>query len=185
MMLITGGVRSGKSTFAEQLAITQASNIGGQLQYIATGVPSDKEMRQRIERHKCERAEGKLAWQTWEKPVHIEALATSFNKNDIVLLDCVTTLLNNEIFSVSYEWDEAFLEEIYGRILDGIDAIRASCNQLILVSNEVLYEALYGNELVIQYSRILGNLHQEIVRRVEKAYLVEAGIPILMKGEKG
>lgn len=184
MILITGGVRSGKSRFAEKVAIGRAMETGGQLHYIATGVASDDEMKKRITRHRMERAESSLSWKTWEQPVWIDALASSFCKKDIVLLDCVTTLLNNELFSVQGKWSKEFLEEVFDRILTGIEMIEESCQELILVSNEVLYEPMKGNDLVVYYSQILGNLHQALVRKANTAFLVEAGIPIVMKGDR-
>lgn len=180
MIFVTGGVRSGKSTFAEQLTMEKAKDLNGNLHYIATGVPSDEEMRKRIERHQQERAESE--WTTWEKSTHIEEIASLFTKKDVVLLDCVTTLLNNELFSKN-DWDPLFLDGVFHRLLSGFDAIKRSCAKLILVSNEVLHE-INDNELVMKYSCILGKLHQEIVKRAEEVYLIEAGIPIKMKGEK-
>lgn len=179
MIFITGGVRSGKSTFAEKLAIQKAIELGGNLHYLATGVPSDEEMKKRIERHQQERQVSHLNWTTWEQSTNIETIASSFSKKDIVLLDCVTTLLNNELFSQK-EWDT----EILGRLVHGIETIQENCAELILVSNEVLWEGISQNELVLQYSRILGHLHQALVARSDHAYLIESGIPILMKGEK-
>lgn len=183
MIFITGGVRSGKSTFAEKVAIDYAKKTESPLHYIATGVALDHEMKERIARHQRERENSMLQWKTWEKPTQIEALARSFKPNDVVLLDCVTTLLNNELFFEQKDWPPAFLEEVLTRILKGIEAIQIECGQLILVSNEVFNEVISENQLVYHYSRILGNLHQEIVQRADVAYLVESGIPILMKGE--
>ncbi|MGG0717855.1 bifunctional adenosylcobinamide kinase/adenosylcobinamide-phosphate guanylyltransferase [Robertmurraya massiliosenegalensis] len=179
MIFITGGVRSGKSTFAEKLAKERTRELEGNLHYLATGVASDKEMEQRIKRHQQERQESEFPWTTWEQSTGIEAIATSFSKKDIVLLDCVTTLLNNELFSQD-KWDPQILE----KLLRGIDVVQANCAELILVSNEVLWEGISDeNELVLKYSKVIGNLHQELVARSRIAYLVEAGIPIAMKEE--
>lgn len=68
-------------------------------------------------------------------------------------------------------------------ILKAITEIRKKCRALIVVSNEVLNEPIGRNELVITYSKILGTLHRNIVDMAGEAYLVEAGIPIQMKGE--
>lgn len=182
MIFISGGVRSGKSTFAEHLAIHTAKKVGGNLHYIATGVAMDDEMEKRIMRHQMERENSVLKWKTREKSTEIETIATSFQQDDVVLLDCVTTLLNNELFSEQRDWDSHFLEEVYNRVFKGITAIDKKCGLLILVSNEVTHELKHENEMVFHYSRVLGNLHQEIVKKAESAYLVEAGIPILMKG---
>lgn len=179
MIFITGGVRSGKSSFAEQLAKEKAQKLGGTLHYLATGVASDQEMAKRIARHQQEREESEWLWRTWEQSTGIEVVAEFFTSKDIVLLDCVTTLLNNELFS-QQEWNP----QVLTRLLQGIEKIQDHCAELILVSNEVLWEGInHGNKLVLEYSRMIGNLHQTLVARSEKAYLVEAGIPIVMKEE--
>lgn len=182
MIFISGGVRSGKSTFAEKLAIRTAKKINGKLHYIATGVAMDDEMKQRIARHQRERENSMLRWKTWEKQTEIETIASSFQKDDVILLDCMTTLLNNELFSEQRDWDPHFLEEVFTRVIKGIEAIERECGYLILVSNEVFHELNYESELVFHYSRVLGNLHQIIVKKADSAYLVEASIPLLMKG---
>lgn len=184
MILITGGVRSGKSSFAEKYAIEAAAETNGVLNYIATGVPSDEEMKMRIGKHRLEREESGLFWKTWESSTHIGVLAPSFHKKDILLLDCLTTLLNNELFSLQGEWTEEAIIDIYERILSGISAIRENCNMLILVSNEVLNETYSDDEFLLIYRRLLGNLHRKIVSMADKAYLVEAGVPILMKDSR-
>lgn len=183
LIFITGGVRSGKSSFAEQLAVVFASKYGGELTYFATGVPSDREMKDRIAKHQHDREAGEFTWKTIEQPVQIGERAKEFCPEDIILLDCVTTLLNNELFSYEGEWDEAFIEMIKERIVNGILSIKSHAGTLIVVSNEVFYEPNIGNNLVFTYRKMLGQIHQSIVEYAEQAFLVEAGIPIIMKGE--
>lgn len=183
LVFITGGVRSGKSTFAERFAVEKAIETGGSLHYLATGVASDSEMEKRIEKHQKDRAESKLQWKTWEQSTHIEELAKEFRQTDILLLDCLTTLVNNELFTHESEWDESFLQNVFDRILTGISGLRESCSMLILVSNEVLYDSIRDSELVFQYSRLIGKLHQQIVCLANTSYLVECGVPILMQEE--
>lgn len=183
LVFISGGVRSGKSSFAEKLATDEAAETGGQLHYIAAGQASDQEMEQRIRRHQEDRLNSGLNWKTWEQPVRLKALSDVFIDTDIVLLDCLTTLLNNEFFSVEEQWvNPDFQSLVMQSILEGITLISQKCHRLIIVSNEVLYESLGDNELVIIYGRMLGKLHQQIVTKANEAYLVEAGIPLLMKG---
>ena len=182
---ITGGVRSGKSSFAERMAMELAQSFNeSQLQYIAAMQPSDVEMKQRISRHKEVRVQSGYCWQTWEKPILIGELARTFKSNDIVLLDCLTTWLNNELFIVEDKWqDEQFQADLFEQMCQGIHAISLKVKALIIVSNEVFYESIQQNELVLIYSKLLGKLHQYIVTTAKQAFLVEAGIPILMKGE--
>jgi adenosylcobinamide kinase / adenosylcobinamide-phosphate guanylyltransferase len=182
LIFITGGVRSGKSSFAERKAIEIVKKSGGQLNYLATGVPSDLEMKERIEKHQLDRNSGSYRWKTYEQSVRIGKLADDFNGKDIILLDCVTTLLNNELFSSKQNWDERFLEAVKENIIKGITSIKNRAGSMIVVSNEVLNEPLLGNEMVFTYGRLLGQIHQYLVKEADQVFLVEAGIPIGMKG---
>lgn len=184
LIFITGGVRSGKSSFAELLAVRLASKSGANLHYIASGQASDLEMKERITRHQKQREESGYKWTTWEQSVELAQLSTVFHDNDLVLFDCLTTLLNNEFFKNGNQWRERpFREEITQSILKGIAMIQRSCKSLIIVSNEVLFEPTGTSELVFTYGKVLGNLHQAIVARASHGYHVEAGIPLLIKGE--
>ena len=187
IIFITGGVRSGKSHFAEAMAMELLrSSSGKQLHYIAAMQPSDSEMKQRISRHQEDRLQSGYQWKTWEQPVSLGELAPFFKQDDIVLLDCLTTWLNNELFFVEDRWQEApFRADLFERMCQGIKAISQSVKMLIIVSNEVLYEPIGDNDLVFHYSQLLGKLHQSIVASAYQAFLVEAGIPVLMKGETG
>jgi adenosylcobinamide kinase / adenosylcobinamide-phosphate guanylyltransferase len=184
LIFISGGVRSGKSSFAEQLAVKIAGQTSGQLHYIAAGQPSDPEMKERIARHKKDRSESGLDWKTWEQPRDLSTLSGVFSSHDIILLDCLTTLLNNEFFYGDEQWkDPVFQNKVMCSIIEGVEQIAESCHTLIVVSNEVLNEQIGNHQLVFTYAKMLGQLHQHIVGKSKLAYLVEAGIPILMKGE--
>ncbi|WP_066064667.1 bifunctional adenosylcobinamide kinase/adenosylcobinamide-phosphate guanylyltransferase [Neobacillus soli] len=182
LIFITGGVRSGKSSFAERKAIEIAGETGGRLNYLATGVATDAEMKARIEKHQRDRESGKYRWNTIERSVQMGEVTDNFTAQDIILLDCVTTLLNNELFLSETVWDGAFLEKVKENIITGITAIKNQAGTVIVVSNEVLNEPLLGNELVFTYGRLLGQIHQYLVKEADQAFLVEAGIPIVMKG---
>lgn len=177
LIFISGGVRSGKSRFAEQLALEMVSSQGGQLCYIATGVGSDREMNERILKHRKDRESAKYHWRTIEKSISIGEIASQLEAEDVILLDCVTTLLNNELFLG--EQDAAAVVE---KICTGITLIKSRVKALVVVSNEVLNELFLGNTLTFTYGRLLGQIHQYLVKEADQAYLVEAGVPILMKG---
>jgi adenosylcobinamide kinase/adenosylcobinamide-phosphate guanylyltransferase len=182
LIFITGGARSGKSSFAEKLAVSEAEKLGGELHYIATSMAEDEEMAERIARHQRDRLESGAAWKTWECPVDIRKMAIHFSKSDVVLLDCLTVLLSNELFRKHPEKKAPSKETIYKSIWEGIQSITASAHTLLLVSNEVLTEPLSDNTTVRSYAYLLGKLHQTIVKHADQAYLAEAGTPILMKG---
>ncbi|MCM3116875.1 bifunctional adenosylcobinamide kinase/adenosylcobinamide-phosphate guanylyltransferase [Neobacillus sp. MER 74] len=181
-IFITGGVRSGKSSFAEKQAIKLASKTGGRLCYLATGVASDPEMQERIGKHQRDRLTGGYQWKTYEQSVQIGKIANDFKAEDVVLLDCLTTLLNNELFSSEQKWDERFLTTVKDTILTGITSIKERVGTMLIVSNEVLNESLFGNEMVFTYGRLLGQVHQYLVKEADQVFLVEAGIPIVIKG---
>jgi adenosylcobinamide kinase / adenosylcobinamide-phosphate guanylyltransferase len=185
IIFITGGVRSGKSRFAEKIAMERWQSSGsGHLHYIAAMQPSDSEMKKRISRHQEDRRQSGGHWKTWEQPVSIGKLASYFKGDEIVLLDCLTTWLNNELFFIEDKWqDEAFQAALFEQMCQGINAISGQVRSLIIVSNEVLNEPIGDNLFVIRYRRLLGKLHQAIVEGAHQVFLVEAGIPILMKGE--
>lgn len=186
LTFITGGVRSGKSSFAEKLAMDTAKETKGSLHYIATAQITDLEMQNRIEKHRKDRQESGLVWKTWERETNIGSLFSQFTKNDIVLLDCLTTMLSNELFAHDAEQTIKDIDKrkVFQNILDGIIMLGKNSKHLILVSNEVLQEPIFSSELVMTYCELLGKLHQEVVRLADKAYLVEGGIPLLMKGEE-
>ncbi|PAV27989.1 hypothetical protein CIL05_19180 [Virgibacillus profundi] len=185
IIFITGGVRSGKSSFAEKKAAERASEIGGSLHYLATGMPSDQEMENRIACHQEDRRKSGFSWKTWEQSTNIGSLASGFREKDVLLLDCLTTWLTNELFSQEADWNESYLKAVFHRILTEIEAIRKNCHQLVIVSNEVLSDPLHEkNDLVFMYCQLIGNLHRQIVQKAMQAYAVEAGVPVLMKGVK-
>jgi len=192
LIFVSGGVRSGKSSFAEELAIKIARQYDAHnssqsdciLHYIAAGQASDEEMKARIAHHQRNRNESKVNWKTWEQPIGLKRLEDVFDITDVVLLDCLTTLLNNEFFREGEKWrNPSFQAQLMEDIIEGIEMIVSSCQTLIIVSNEVFYEPYSDNELTMIYKKMLGKLHQKLVRMANRAYLVEVGIPILMKGD--
>lgn len=184
LIFISGGVRSGKSSFAEKTAMELTKNTKGSLHYIASGVAFDAEMKDRIHRHQVQRNEGEQQWTTWEEPYFLHNLSTVFQSNDIVLFDCLTYLLNNRLFQIEERlMDPSFHEEIKKSTMEGILTIQKNCHTLIVVSNEILNEPIFSSDLVLVYAKLLGRLNQQVVSIAKEAYLVEAGIPICMKKE--
>ncbi|RFU62400.1 bifunctional adenosylcobinamide kinase/adenosylcobinamide-phosphate guanylyltransferase [Peribacillus glennii] len=186
LIFVSGGVRSGKSSFAEELAITLSNKNGDPLVYIACGISGDREMNERIARHKTDRENSNYHWFTLEYPVAIERAVPSISPNSIVLLDCLTTLLNNEMFPPMGgfdEWKRAdFLESVKESIMSGISKIRKQAACVIIVSNEVLHAPMLDDGATRAYAKMIGSLHQEIVAMSDSAYLLEAGCALPMKG---
>lgn len=178
LIFITGGVRSGKSAFAEQLAVGHAWETDSNLHYIACGIPSDREMQERIQRHQQDRKQSESAWRTWEQPVHLSHIANQFTGQDVILLDCMTTLLNNYLFQEEIIDAPTVLE----LVKKDIRALCSRAGEVIIVSNEVLQDIPYEDGLTLHYQKLLGNMHQQIVENAILAILVESGMPLVKKG---
>jgi adenosylcobinamide kinase / adenosylcobinamide-phosphate guanylyltransferase len=186
MIFVTGGVRSGKSSFAEQLAVEIASEHQLHLHYIATSEETDDEMRKRITLHRLAREKSPLPWKTWEFPYPNLHLISNFGKEDVILLDCLTTWMGNVCFH-QFECSppstsEAFMNSTVLKVMNTIDAFSARVHTFILVSNELLHDGNLDDPYVFAYQRMIGLLHQKIVNRADTAFLVETGIALKMKG---
>ncbi|MFV8828441.1 bifunctional adenosylcobinamide kinase/adenosylcobinamide-phosphate guanylyltransferase [Alkalihalobacterium sp. APHAB7] len=185
IVFITGGVRSGKSTFALQVAESKVSEKGV-IHYIATSRRSDTEMEDRINRHIEERQLRDKDYVTHEKSTHIEELMVNFKKGDAVILDCLTGLITAEFFSSIDQglelWKEAlFQQQLLLRLSDTFVGIQQCPIPCIVVTNELFEDIIPNDESTIAYMKLMGVLHQKIVSLSHQAYLVEGGIPILKK----
>lgn len=184
LTFISGGVRSGKSAYAEQLVRTDAKQTGGRLVYIASGTATDDEMAKRIARHQTDRADD--GWMTIEQPTHLEQVLPNLQPDDHVLWDCVTTWLGNEAFA---GWETGTpcilkpecMDQKITTLLDTIERIQNRTNQLVIVSNEVFDEQLKTEEITRTYTHTLGTLHQAIVAKADAAIEMDSGLPIVHK----
>ncbi len=178
LIFITGGVRSGKSAFAERIAIKHGNLLAKNLHYIACGIPFDREMQERIKRHQRDREQSGFLWNTWEQPTKIKHIAQRFTKQDVILLDCVTTLVNNYLFQEKISSSA----EVLQLVMEDVSTLSTYADELIIVSNEVLQDMPYSDAFTREYQVILGNVHQQIIAKADTAVLVESGIPIRKKG---
>ncbi|MFF2089124.1 bifunctional adenosylcobinamide kinase/adenosylcobinamide-phosphate guanylyltransferase [Paenibacillus sp. NPDC058174] len=193
-ILVTGGARSGKSSFAEQLA----ARLGRRGIYIATSRVWDEEMAERIEKHKLGRNKTGFQWRTIEEPLELaqtlqqltrdaESAGPSIDKGErpVVLVDCLTLWLSNWLLLAEEkkgehsEIDRGEWLEPQTQLL--LEAIAAFPYPLVLVTNEV------GDGVVPPYplGRIFrdeaGRLNQRIAAISERVFLVTAGIPVDIK----
>jgi len=186
LVFITGGVRSGKSNFAERMARFYETGES-RLIYIATSNITDEEMALRVKRHQRDRNKSDKRWMTIESPINVSHVANQLERKDIVLLDCLTNLAANELFqgweSGIERWhNESYRREVFERIWAGIINLNKHCHDLYIVSNELFYDIPLEDEGSKYYLQLLGSLHQEIVSQADKAILVENGIPCFKKG---
>ncbi|MFN7252138.1 MAG: bifunctional adenosylcobinamide kinase/adenosylcobinamide-phosphate guanylyltransferase [Anaerobacillus sp.] len=183
LVFITGGVRSGKSSFAEKLAYSLVTPVRNKLIYIATSKKYDTEIEIRIQKHQEQRNESGFTWETWEQSTGLELIYTNLKQNQVILIDCLTTLIANELFRNLQSWDNLSIQQdISERIMNFLIDAQKNNFTLLIVSNELLNGGLYYSKATLTYMKLIGELHQKIVQTADDVYLVEAGIPLKLKG---
>ncbi len=184
LLLILGGARSGKSSFALRLA----QQSGRSVAFIATATASDAEMRERIRRHRAERP---AHWHTLEEPLALtRAVLQAAALADILLLDCLTLWLANRLLAhgQAQAQEEALVgETVEDEVLTEIEALLRSLQtlrphqRLIVVSNEVGLGVVPPYPLGRQYRDLLGLANQRLAAVAARVYLMIAGIPLDLK----
>jgi len=172
-IFITGGARSGKSRFAEQLAL----GFGTALAYLATAQPLDGEMSDRIAKHRQRRG---AAWRTIEEPRQLgQALVANDGLHQAILIDCLTLWLTNLLLDQKLEekTEERILEKVrqLAQILPGMKT------PVIIVSNEVGMGIVPEHRLGRVFRDIAGQANQILAAAADEAWLVASGIPLRLK----
>ncbi len=192
IILVTGGARSGKSTYAEKIAMNygEPGELGkceqGNIVYLATAVPVDGEMVQRIKDHQEDRPAG---WVTLEESLKItHALSRLPQGTKAVLIDCITFWVSNHLM------DKAGVEEPRGNKVKEIEVAiveeaRKLCGSLkeldcsaIIVSNEVGLGLVPEHVLSRIYRDALGRANQMLAEVSEEVIFMISGIPLKVKG---
>ncbi len=169
LIFITGGARSGKSAFAEQLSAHEA----GKRAYLATAQALDAEMVHRIELHRKRRGD---AWDTFEEPLAIAELVRKLSgRYGVLLLDCLTLWLSNVMARSEQDGDISNKVEELAAALRGFDGL------LLAVSNEVGLGIVPDNALARRFRDLAGLLNQRIAREADEVYFLAAGLPVKIK----
>jgi len=168
--IVIGGCRSGKSSFA----LDQAGKIKGKNKYfIATSVPTDSEMEERVENHQKERGED---WNTIEEPVRIHEKINEYSPLAcVILVDCLTLWVSNLLFQ---SYDPARIE---AAIQDLENALNKSKCPVFLVSNEVGTGIVPENKLARQFRDLAGLVNQRMARVADRVVMMVAGIDVQIK----
>ncbi|KAB0463579.1 bifunctional adenosylcobinamide kinase/adenosylcobinamide-phosphate guanylyltransferase [Vibrio kanaloae] len=174
--LVLGGARSGKSSYAEQQALSAlAACSNRRLHYIATATYLDDEMRERIAHHQQRRGQH---WVEHEVPIELATKLQAFNQGDVVLIDCLTLWLNNLIFELG---DDATNEQVETVIEALVQSVEQSPAQIIIVSNEVGLGVVPLGKVSRLFVDNAGRMNQALARVVERVTLVTAGLPLILK----
>lgn len=173
---ITGGVRSGKSEFAEKLASSSEMAV----LYVAFGVNTDVEMQERIEKHQQRRPN---SWGTVEKPYELLAPTTQYQQYDVVLVDCFSTWLTNRLIQIPEEElrNEKYRDEIINEVKVWLTRLAEMPQQIIVVSSEVGLGGVAMSTLGRLFHDILGECNQFIAQAADEAYAVLSGLPVRLK----
>ena len=178
LILITGGARSGKSTYAENLAKEL-----GKVTYIATAVPFDGEMRDRIQKHRERRP---AQWRTVEQ--YRDLGETLENIEGTALLDCVTVMITNLMMDMDVDWEAPSLRdgEIAEQRINGqIDAILSAARKregtLIAVTNELGMGLVPVSAFSRLFRDVAGRVNQRLAAGADEVYFLVSGIPMRLK----
>ena len=183
VILVTGGARSGKSNFAEKLCIDRNNSTA----YIATSIPFDDEMKDRVKKHKESRPQN---WKTYEIYKDIYSIIEEISKNHkTIILDCVTLLVNNLMFTYDLDIDKARQDEINNlelyikdQVNKLIKEIKSTNLYFVAVTNELGMAVVPANKLSRVYTDIVGRINQQIASQSDEVYFVVSGIPMKIKG---
>jgi len=171
LILVTGGTRSGKSRFAQNLADLENTRKA----FIATAEPLDQEMKKRIAAHKKERPAG---WSTVEEPIHLaETVKKCGETYDVLLIDCLTLWISNLLVNKSMNENA---------IRKNISSLVASCAEVsarvIVVTNELGMGIVPSNPLSRLYRDLVGKANQQVASAADEVYFLVSGIPMKIKG---
>jgi len=176
IILITGGARSGKSSYAQKLAEERKAKR----LFVATCPLTDAEMVQRIERHRDDRQD--RGWETIEETVDLESVLNGNQEYNVVLIDCLTLWINNLLFAdAGNSLDE---EDVAARARRVLEECAVRNGVVIMVTNEVGLGIVPENILARRYRDLVGRCNQEIGALADKVILVTCGIPITVKEKR-
>ena len=171
IVLVLGGVRSGKSRYAQELAAQSA-----RVKFVATAERrEDEEMLRKIERHRTERP---AHWTTVEEPVALSrVIKVSEQDCDVLLIDCLTLFAANLMERHAGEEDQlqSCVEEL-------CDTLRTTSRTVILVSNEVGSGVVPAYELGRRFRDVVGEINQRVAAVADTVLLMVAGLPFPLKG---
>ena len=183
IILCSGGARSGKSEFAERLALATA----GRKAYVATGQAFDEEMIDRIKKHQERRGE---IWNNFEVPLHLADEWENISQSaDVILIDCLTMFTTNHMMahgSIQGQQDANQLEATVLTELETLLAAIKSCEgkTVIFVTNEIGLGIVPDNKLARYFRDIAGRVNRTVATAADKLYLTISGVTIELKSQE-
>ncbi len=183
VIFVIGGARSGKSTFAE----LKAKEYSEKVLYIATATVTDQAMADRVKKHQEQRPS---SWHTLEMYFDFKTLINKaeFLKSEVVILDCITTMIGNFMVESKLDFDTCnvedvnILEEIISKeVFSLIKVCNENNKKLIVVSNETGLGVVPSYYMGNYFRDISGRINNKIGVESDYMYLIFSGIPIKLK----
>ena len=169
IILCSGGARSGKSEFAERLALSTE----GRKAYVATGQAFDEEMVDRIKKHQERRGD---IWTNFEVPLYLAKEWQNISQSaDVILIDCLTMFTTNHMMahgSIQGQQDANNLEEAVLSELESLLSLIASSDgkTVIFVTNEIGLGIVQDNKLARYFRDIAGRVNRTVATVADKLY---------------
>jgi adenosylcobinamide kinase/adenosylcobinamide-phosphate guanylyltransferase len=168
IVLVGGGARSGKSTFA----LVRARELGARRLFVATARRYDAEMSERIDRHRVERG---AEFTTVEEPLAVPEAILAAAGHDVAVVDCLTLWLSNQLL------DGAPTDAVERRVEDLAGALaRAPCH-VVLVTNEVGMGLHPETPLGRTFRDLAGRAHQRLAAVSDEVHLAVLGLLVRLK----
>ncbi|HEU4767150.1 MAG TPA: bifunctional adenosylcobinamide kinase/adenosylcobinamide-phosphate guanylyltransferase, partial [Pyrinomonadaceae bacterium] len=173
LILLLGGARAGKSTYALRLAQERSDSS---VCFIATAQALDEEMSTRITHHRSERPSH---WQTIEEPYDLDEALRQASDAAVVIVDCLTLFVSNWLLRVN---DEQRCEEILRQIcVEFLSLAQVRQQTIICVSNEVGLGIIPETRLGRVFRDLLGRVNQDFAQAADEVYLMVAGLKTQLK----
>lgn len=179
IILVTGGARSGKSSFAEQYI----KKIGNNVLYIATAIAFDDEMKDRIKKHKKSRPED---WKTFEGYKNFDNSEIDLYGIECVLVDCLTIMTTNILLE---DWKDditpLMVDDLEAKVINELDKLlkrllESECTA-VLVTNEVGLGLVPEYPLGRVFRDVAGRVNQKVASISDEVYFCVSGIPMQIK----
>ncbi|ANW96686.1 adenosylcobinamide kinase/adenosylcobinamide phosphate guanyltransferase [Wenyingzhuangia fucanilytica] len=163
---VTGGERSGKSSYAQKLA----EKLSPTPYYLATSRIWDDDFKKRVDRHISDRDE---RWTTIEEEKY---LSTVIKENSVVVIDCVTLWLTNFYTDTQYDVEKSLLA-----VKEELNKLKQVNATLIIISNEIGMGVHANTETARKFTELQGWVNQEIAKLSNNATFMVSGLPINLK----
>jgi adenosylcobinamide kinase / adenosylcobinamide-phosphate guanylyltransferase len=174
--LITGGSRSGKSSYAQ----TMAEALSGPRAYIATCLPLDDEMTARIAKHQAQRQASQ--WLTIEEPLALSDALRKISESRVCLVDCLTLWVNNLLHEAGKRGQTMTESDLVLHCRDVLAACSECDGTVIFVTNEVGMGIVPDNPISRHFRDLAGRCNQIMAAGADRVVLVVSGLPVCIKG---